>query len=126
MTFKLLALLLVAPLGARSIEMPRYGILQSHSPDICPITNKTVRDFAKKAFPKMDEVAKKHGVKVLSYDHLDPDHRAFMVLEAKSAEDARDFLFEAGFAHFVRMEFFLLSPVADLLKNVDEIPVLYK
>ncbi len=106
--------------------MPRYGILQRHSPDICPMANKTVREFAGKMFAKMDDYAKKHGVKVVSYDHLDPAHRAFMILEAPSAEAARDFLFEAGFVDFLELELYLLTPVSDVLKNADKMPPLFK
>jgi hypothetical protein len=80
--------------------MPRYAIFQSHPPDNCPMTNKAVREFAAKHLPKMDEYAGRHGVTVITYDHLDPAHRALLLLEAPTAEAARDFAFDAGFAQF--------------------------
>lgn len=105
--------------------MPQYVILQDHPPDNCPVTNKAVREFAKKALSNLDANASKMGVKVLSYDHLDPAHRALLRLEAPSAEAVRDFVVAAGFFHFTGMELFLVSPIAELLKNVDQVPTIY-
>ncbi len=105
--------------------MPQYAILQSHEPDICPMTNKAVREFSKKAFSSMEDVSKKHGVKVVSYIHLEPAHKAIMLLEAPNAEEARDFLVDMGFMHFMRMEFYLVTPIMDLLKHAEAIPTLY-
>ncbi len=65
------------------------------------------------------------GIKVLSYDHLDPDHKALLRLEAPTAETARDFLLDAGFVHFTQMDFYLVTPVQELLKKVEKIPTIY-
>ena len=69
--------------------MPQYAVIQSHEADICPMTNKTVREFLMKTFPGNEALAKKLGVRVLSEIHLDPDHKAFMLFEAKSAAASR-------------------------------------
>lgn len=105
--------------------MPQYAILQEHPPDNCPMTNKAVRDFAMKALSSLDQTAAKMGVKVLSYDHLDPAHKAILRLEAPSAEVARDFVYAAGFFHFTSMELYLVAPIAELLKNVDQVPTVF-
>lgn len=105
--------------------MPRYAILQSHPPDNCPLTNKAVRDFAMERMPKMNEYADRHGVTVLANDHLDPAHRALLMLEAPTAEAARDFVFEVGFIHFTEMEFFLVTPVAEMVSRAGEMPMVY-
>ena len=105
--------------------MPQYAVLQHHSPDICPMTNKTVRNFAKEMAPKWPEIAKKLGVKIVMNIHLDPDHKAFLLLDAKSAEAARDFLAQSGFVHFTRMDFYLVTPIEELLKQADSMPTIY-
>ena len=51
--------------------MPRYAVLQSHPPDNCPLTNRAVREFAMSKLPHMDEIAARHGVKVVLNDHLE-------------------------------------------------------
>ena len=105
--------------------MPQYAIIQTHESDICPMTNKAVREFAMKSFPGQGELQKKFGVKVLMEIHLDPDHKAFMLFEAPTAEAVRDYVMYAGYAHFTNMEFHLVTPVAELLKHVDEMPTIY-
>ena len=65
------------------------------------------------------------GVKVLSNEHLDPSHQAILRLEAPTAEAARDFVMAAGFFHFTDMEFYLITPIAELLKNIDQKPTIY-
>lgn len=105
--------------------MPQYAILQSHPANICPMTNKGVRAFAKATFAKEPELAKRLGVKVIMNLHLDPNHKAFLLLEAPNAEAARDFLVQGGYTHFTECEFHLAMPVSEILKHVDEMPTIY-
>jgi hypothetical protein len=105
--------------------MPQYAVIQSHPPDICPLTNKAVREFAMKSSQKFPDLARRLGVKVLSELHLDPDHKAFLLFEASSAEAVRDYLLQGGYTHFVNMDFHLVTPVAELLKRADEFPTIY-
>ena len=105
--------------------MPRYAILQSHPPDNCPLTNEKVRKFAMEHLPRLDEMARARGVTIIANDHLDPAHKAIMILEAPSAETVRDLVFEAGFMHFTEMEFYMVTPVAELVAKADQIPTIY-
>jgi hypothetical protein len=105
--------------------MPRYAILQSHPPDNCPMTNAAVRDFVMKSFPAIPDIAKELGVTVIANDHLDPAHKALLVLEAPTAEAARDFVFRAGFMHFTEMEFYLVTPVEELIQMAAAVPTIY-
>jgi hypothetical protein len=89
------------------------------------LTNKAVREFGKKVFANAPAVAKELNLNVLSYLHLDPNHKAFMLMEVPSAEAARDYLVRAGFMHFTEMEFHLVTPIEELMQRVDEIPTLY-
>src|SRR3972149_3081611 len=97
--------------------MPGYAVVQSHPPGNCPVSSKGAREWAKKTIPQIDAFAKKHGVKLLMpYMHLDP---------ARKAEDVRDFLVEAGFFHFLDNEFYMTTPVTDLLKSLDRVPTIF-
>ncbi len=79
-----------------------------------------------KMFPQMDSIAKKHGVKfVVPYMHLDPAHKGLMLLEANSAEAVRDFLVQGGFFHILDNELYLVTPIAQLLKEASSIPTIY-
>jgi hypothetical protein len=105
--------------------MPQYAILQSHPANICPMTNKAVRDFAMKMLGKRKSIAKKLKVKIVMELHLDPNHKAFLLLDAPTAEAARDFLVLAGYTHYTENEFHLVTPIEEMLKQVDQIPTIY-
>jgi hypothetical protein len=89
------------------------------------MTNKAVRVFALKMLGKREAIAKKLKVKIVMELHLDPNHKAFLLLEAPTAEAVRDFLVLAGYMHYTENEFYLVTPVQELLKQVDQIPTIY-
>jgi hypothetical protein len=105
--------------------MPEYAVLQSHPPDNCPMTSRAVREFVMKQFPKNEAIAKKLGVKVKAELHLDPDHQAFILFEAPNAEAVRDYMVQGGYTHFSRLSFHLVTPVAEVLKQLEKIPTVY-
>jgi len=105
--------------------MPQYAVIQSHPPDNCPVTNRAVREFVMKQFPKNAAIAKKLGVKVQLEIHLDPDHKAFLLFEAPTAEAVRDYLMQGGYVHFSNLDFYLVTPIDDLLKQVEHVPTVY-
>jgi hypothetical protein len=50
-----------------------------------------------------------------------------MLLEADKSETVRDFLVQGGFFfHFLDSELYLASPIADLVKNINNIPTAYE
>jgi hypothetical protein len=106
-------------------NMPQYAVIQSHPPDNCPMTTKSVRDFVSKQFPKNQELANKLGVKVREELHLDPDHKAFILFDAPNAEAVRDYLVQGGYIHFSNLSFYLVTPIAELLKQLDQMPTIY-
>jgi len=76
--------------------------------------------------PQIETIAAQHGIKLLfPYVHLDPAHKGLLLLEAPTAETVRDFLVKGGFFHFLDHEFYMLTPVADLLKQAQNIPTIY-
>ena len=89
------------------------------------MTNKAVRDFVSKQAPKNEALAKKLGVKVREELHLDPDHKAFVLFDAPSAEAVRDYLVQAGYTHYSNISFYLVTAVTELLKHANEIPTIY-
>jgi hypothetical protein len=89
------------------------------------MTNKAVRAFAKKTYAQLPKLTKRYDVKILLDIHLDPGHKSFMLLEAPNAEAVRDFLVIAGFAHFLDFDFYLVTPIKELLAHADDIPTLF-
>lgn len=44
----------------------QYGMILTHPPNICPMSNKASGEMAKKGFTEMPNLAQKHKVKMLS------------------------------------------------------------
>ena len=89
------------------------------------MTNKAVREFFMKQGPKNPDLARKLGVRVHEELHLDPDHKAFILFEAPNAEAVRDYLMQGGYTHFSNFSFHLVTPIAELLKQAEQIPTIY-
>jgi hypothetical protein len=109
----------------REHPMPQYAVIHHHPPDNCPIANKAVRAFAQQAYANLPKLEQELGVKTVLNIHLDPGHKALMVLEAPTAEAARDLLVRGGFMHFTDMEFHLVTPIAEILQYADQFPTIY-
>lgn len=106
--------------------MPQYAVIQCHPPSDCPISSKSSREWAKRALSEMDGVAKRLGVKfVVPYAHLDPAHKGLMLLDGPNAEAVRDFLIQGGFFHFLDNELYLVTPISELMRDIDKIPTAF-
>ena len=105
--------------------MSQYAVIQSHSPDICPLTNKKVREFFSQNLTKLPALQEELGVKIVYNIHLDPAHKVLTVFEASSAEAVRDLLLRGGFMHVFKMEFYLVTPLEELAKHMEDFPTLY-
>ncbi len=108
-----------------SVIVPQYALIGTHPPDVCPMSNKASREMAKKAYAQLPSLCKKLNVKVLLDLHLDPNHMAFMLFEAPTAEAVRDLVTMAGFVYFLDFNFHLVTPIADIMKHVDEMPTIF-
>jgi len=105
--------------------MPQYAILQSHPPDNCPMANAKVREHAMATLPHLEERAKAKGIEITVNVHLDPAHRALTIFDAPNAESVRDLVYEGGFVQFTEMEFFLVTPLPELVARMADFPTIY-
>ena len=106
--------------------MPQYAVIQSHPPSNCPISSKGAREWAKKAIPESENLAKKLGIRmVVPYIHLDPAHKGLLLVDAPNAETVRDFLVQGGFFHFLDNELYLVTPISEVLKATENVPTIF-
>lgn len=105
--------------------MSQYAAIQTHSPDICPITNKTTRAFFENQVSNLPKLQEELGVKIVSNLHLDPAHKVLTIFEAPSAESVRDFLVRGGFMHVFNIEFYLVTPMEEIMKQIENMPTIY-
>jgi hypothetical protein len=100
----------------------RYGLTMTHPPNICPIANKASREAAVAGWKQIPSVSQKYGVKVLSFDHFDPEHFIIGMIEADSIEAVRDFAMEAGLMAWNDLKINPITPVSELMDNMDKAP----
>jgi hypothetical protein len=103
----------------------QYGVILSHPPNVCPISNKASREMAKKGMSQLPSLSDKHKVKVTQYYHFDPEHLAIMMVEADNPESVRDLLMEGGFMHWCDLRIYPVTPVEEIIKNLDNFPAIY-
>jgi hypothetical protein len=99
--------------------MPRYAILGDHPPTACPGASKGAQAFAEESLgEKMMGVAQKLGVQFEGPPlHLDPSHKTLILAEAPNAEAVRDLIFEVGLQLFNNLDFYLVTPIPELMEK---------
>jgi hypothetical protein len=100
----------------------KYGVRFTHPPNVCPLANAASRKAATEGWKQMPSLLQKHGVKMLSLDHFDPEHFLVGMFEAESPEALRDFLMEAGLMAWNDLKINSITPAKDLMDNIDQAP----
>ena len=103
----------------------QYVIMLSHPPHLSPLSNKVTREMADKSYAQMPTLTEKHKVKVVAGYHLDPEHRAMVVVEAPSIEAVRDLLYEAGFMHWNDATIYPTTPLHEIHEWVKTQPTIF-
>ncbi len=63
-----------------------------------------------------------YGIKVLSFDHIDPEHLIIGMFEAEKIESVRDFVMEFGLMAWNELKINPITPVSELMDNIDKAP----
>jgi len=72
--------------------MPTFMVILRHSPENCDWFNEKSRKATLEFMGKVDELLKKHGIKMLGAWTMDPaGHQSFWVVEAPSVEAFQEF-----------------------------------
>ncbi len=103
--------------------MPRYAVLGDHPPTACPGSSKSAQLFAEDMMGKLAATAEKFGVNFEGPPlHLDPSHRTLALAEAPNAEALRDFIYEVGLNQFNNLDFYLVTPIPEMVAKSAEWP----
>lgn len=94
----------------------------THPPNICLLANKASREAAVTAWKQIPSLSQKYGVKMLSFDHFDPEHLIIGMFEAESIEAVRDFVMESGLIAWNELKINSITPVSEFIDNVDKAP----
>ena len=99
--------------------MPTFSVNMRHTVESCPLFNAEVKKKFKEVVSKREEVAKKHGVKVLSAWTSVLDHLIFYIVEAPSQMAVEDYFKEIGFAFWNNVEIRQVRPVEDVVRSIE-------
>jgi len=99
-------------------RMPTFSVNMRHTVESCPMFNAEVKKKFKETIGKREEIAKKHGVKVLSAWTSVMDHLAFYIVEAHSQIAVEDYFKEIGFAFWNTIEIRQVRTVEEVVKKV--------
>jgi hypothetical protein len=74
--------------------MPTFLVIEKHTAADCPVNNEKTRKITIESASKLDELAKKHGVKSVGSWTIHLEHLRVYVCEAPSFEAFQEFLRE--------------------------------
>lgn len=100
----------------------RYALTMTHPPNVCPIANKASRTAAIAGWSQIPTLSQKHGIKIVSWDHFDPEHLSVAMIEAENIESIRNFAMEAGLMAWNDLKINAVTPVEALMKDMDKAP----
>jgi len=100
--------------------MPTFSVNMRHTVESCPLFNAEVKKKFKEVVGKREEVAKKHGVKVLSAWTSVLDHLIFYIVEAPSQSAVEEYFKEIGFAFWNTVEIRQVRPVEDVVRSIEK------
>lgn len=98
------------------MKVNQYVVELWHDPGMSPLSNAGSRRIAKRTYDVLPGLMEARGMKMIGGYHLDPEHRAILIFEAKTVEDVRDVLYQSGFMHFCDGRIFPTTPLAEMHK----------
>ena len=98
--------------------MTQFVLIQSHTPDMCPIASERARKaYGPDPGPLMG-LAQKLGVKLLAGPMASLDHRTFVVMESPTADAVRDFVIQSGLVQWNTTEVIPVAGMESMLKEM--------
>jgi hypothetical protein len=105
--------------------MPKYVVISNHPPMSCPSANKILREAGNDLGKDLPPMMAKHKIKPEVMLHLDPGHKIVWVVEAPSAENVRDFVYDSGLSRWNDFEFYMASRLEDVTSWVENLPTIW-
>ena len=107
--------------------MPQYVLIADHSPHTCPSANARVRARAIEGLGALPKLAEQAHVNVqVGPLHLDPGHRTLAILEAPSIEAVTSVVYDSGLSQWNTVEVFPVTPVAEMMANLNDFPIVFE
>ena len=97
-----------------------FVVLASHSPEICPSSNARTKGLLLEMAPQIPDLARKHGVNILSGPFVNREHTAVVIVEADRADGLDDFLVDSRLAQWNQVRILPSRPLQEGLTEIQE------
>lgn len=96
-----------------------FGVFAVHSPESCPLNNKTSKDILIQIDDKLQEIAIKHKIsKVVGFYFSVLEHQWILILEAESAHEIEMFCIEVGISSYNTVKIVPLNEFGVVMKRI--------
>lgn len=102
-----------------------FVVLGNHSPEVCPTSNAKTKALLLEIAPQINNMADKHGVKIVSGPFANREHTLVVVLETDRAEALDSFLVESRLAHWNQLRILPSVTMEDAMHELQEGPSLF-
>jgi hypothetical protein len=98
--------------------MPVFIMTSQHTAESCPIHNEKERKWYLEAFPKIEELTQKHGIKTLAACVVMPEHMTYMIFEVPSADLIQKLMAEPFMLQFLAKQMSEIKPAMSMEESM--------
>ncbi|MGH9920046.1 MAG: hypothetical protein ACRD6W_14420 [Nitrososphaerales archaeon] len=95
-----------------------FVLLGTHGPEICPTSNKKVRELLLETAPQIPKIAERTGVKIVAGPYVSREHTTVIIVEAAKAEDLDRFIVESRLPQWNSVRVLPSLTMAEGLKDI--------
>ena len=103
----------------------QYLIVGNHPPDLCPASNKAIRQLSQEGADQIPALAEQLGVKLLATYVPMNNHMIFAAVEADDMNTVREFAFQSRLGQWNTIDIYQVSTLEEALTKVNELPTIY-
>ena len=103
----------------------QFVVVAEHPPELCPTSNRKVRDLMNQGAQEIPALAKQLDIEIVALNVLGPDHQVIGVFEAPDINAVRDFLMESRFIHWNTTTVRASWSMEEALRRADALPTLF-
>ncbi len=103
----------------------QFVIIARHAPELCPTSNKKIRELMKQGAKEIPNVAKKLGVKIITLNVYGPDHEVLVVVEADGIEPVREFVMQSRLVQWNTTAIHATWSLEEALAKAEALPTIF-
>ena len=103
----------------------QFVVVAEHAPELCPTSNRTIRELMNQGAKEIPELAKKLGIEIIALNVLGPDHQVIGVFEAADINAIREFLMESRLVQWNTTTVRASWSMEEALRKADALPTMF-